>query len=934
MQQESLYSSDNPQQDQATGPVTCLGKTFVNDQARRDYFLALLAEKLKDPEFRKIEGFPIGSDEDILNLSDPPYYTACPNPWIGDFVAEWEAQKPASDEEYHREPFAADVSEGKNDPIYNAHSYHTKVPHKAIMHYILHYTNPGDIVFDGFCGTGMTGIAAQMCGDREVVISLGYQVKPNGIILQEETDEDGKKVWRPFSKLGERKAVLNDLSPAATFISSSLNGCITTGEFNVDVEKAILDVESNIGWMYQTYHSDGETIGEIAYTIWSDVLICPNCGSDIVFWDEAVDKKALKVLSEFNCYHCGTSLKKSDCPKKIVSSFDEIIGDTVLQIKQEPVLIEYYIGSRKYTKKPDMVDFERIRKIENEPITEWVPFFKMPVGERYLKDSFHLIGYSHVHHFFKKSSMISISLLRNHFLKNHSRSGMFSLNSITGRLVSNIVGYQLGKRGNVPMSGTLYVPSLIAEANPFRAIQSKIKSFKTVLNQKHHSICNTGSSSSLVNIPDNSIDYIFTDPPFGNNLSYSELNVLSEAWLNILTNDEPEAIIDRGRKKDAFDYHLLLSSCINEFYRVIKPNGWITVEFHNSKNSIWNIIQQSLGEAGFVVADVRTLDKKGETYKQSQQGLVKADLIISAYKPSNDLLDQFKLTGGTEEGAWNFIKNHLAQLPVFVKTNNKPEIILERQFFMLFDRMVAFHVQHGITVPLSANDFRAGLQQRFSERDGMYFLVDQLVDYDKKRSIYGELTQTCLLVTDEVTAIKWLRAAIKDKPQSISDLQPQFLKEIAGWNKNEISLELSSLLEQNFLCYDSKGLVPDQIHSYLSSNWKELRNLPKDDPNLIAKAHDRWYIPDPNKAHDLEKLREKLLLKEFDEYKAAKKKLKVFRIEAVRAGFKKLWEQQEFAALIAVADKLPSNVLEEDPVLLMYYDQAVTLSQVDADDEW
>ena len=126
MQQDSLFSSDNPQQDQATGPVTCLGKTFANDQARRDYFLALLAEKLKDPEFRKIEGFPIGSDEDILNLSDPPYYTACPNPWIGDFVAEWEAQKPASDEEYHREPFAADVSEGKNDPIYNAHSYHTK----------------------------------------------------------------------------------------------------------------------------------------------------------------------------------------------------------------------------------------------------------------------------------------------------------------------------------------------------------------------------------------------------------------------------------------------------------------------------------------------------------------------------------------------------------------------------------------------------------------------------------------------------------------------------------------------------------------------------------------------------------------------------------------------------------------------------------------
>ena len=71
---------DNPNQpnQQQDGPVECLGKTFENDQARREHYLAILAEKLKDPEFRKIEGFPIGEDEDILNLSDPPYYTACP----------------------------------------------------------------------------------------------------------------------------------------------------------------------------------------------------------------------------------------------------------------------------------------------------------------------------------------------------------------------------------------------------------------------------------------------------------------------------------------------------------------------------------------------------------------------------------------------------------------------------------------------------------------------------------------------------------------------------------------------------------------------------------------------------------------------------------------------------------------------------------------
>ena len=150
-----------------SGTVECLGQTFPSDDARRDHYLGLLAEKLKDPEFRKIEGFPIGEDKDILALSDPPYYTACPNPWFEDFIKHY-GRPYDPKEKYHCEPFAADVREGKGDPIYNAHSYHTKVPHQIVMRYLLHYTSPGDLVADIFSGTGMTGVAAKMCGDRSV----------------------------------------------------------------------------------------------------------------------------------------------------------------------------------------------------------------------------------------------------------------------------------------------------------------------------------------------------------------------------------------------------------------------------------------------------------------------------------------------------------------------------------------------------------------------------------------------------------------------------------------------------------------------------------------------------------------------------------------------------------------------------------------------
>src|SRR5690554_2256757 len=157
--------------------ITVLGKTFNTEEERRNYFREELRKKL--PELKQMEGFPIGEDEDILNLSDPPYYTACPNPWLNNFITEWETEKMELEKQGLRkadfevtEPYAADVSEGKNEPIYNAHSYHTKVPHKAILRYLLHYTMPGDSIYDGFSGSGMTGIAATKCGDQKEIQSM------------------------------------------------------------------------------------------------------------------------------------------------------------------------------------------------------------------------------------------------------------------------------------------------------------------------------------------------------------------------------------------------------------------------------------------------------------------------------------------------------------------------------------------------------------------------------------------------------------------------------------------------------------------------------------------------------------------------------------------------------------------------------------------
>ncbi|WP_426377592.1 DNA methyltransferase [Desulforudis sp. 1031] len=927
-----------------SGPVECLGTTFPNDEERRKYFLEKLREKLQDPEFRRIEGFPIGSDEDILALSDPPYYTACPNPFIEDFIRHYGKPYDPANDNYRREPFAADVSEGKNDPIYNAHSYHTKVPHKAIMRYILHYTEPGDVVFDGFCGTGMTGVAAQLCGDRKAVESLGYKVDKDGTISQQETDENGRTGWKPFSKLGARRVVLNDLSPAATFIAYNYNTPVDVKAFEREAKRILKEVEDECGWMYETLHTDGKTKGRINYTVWSEVFACPDCGAEIVYYDAAFQQETFEVADTFPCPHCRSELNKKSLLRMWDTYFDESLKKSHRLVRYRPVLINYQVGGNRYKKKPDEYDLLVLKRIEEEPVTDWFPTHEMPDGERKGKDGYHLKGITHLPHFYFRRALVVYARM---WQKVNECATVFMRFFVQGNglTVTKMNRYRENafSQVNQYMSGTMFVGSLISEVSPAYSMTNKLQRLSKLQMPgiTEWAAITTQSTTSISTIADNSIDYIFVDPPFGNNLHYSELNFFWEAWLKVLTQREPEAVMDKERNRTLQDYQQLMTKCFQEICRVLKPGRWLTVEFHNSRNSVWFAIQQALEHAGFVVADVRTLDKQQETYKQSIQKLVKQDLVITAYKPNGGLEQRFRLVAGTEEGAWDFTRTHLKQLPVFVSKDGKAEVIAERQNYLLFDRMVAFHVQRGVTVPLSAAEFYAGLAQRFPECDGMYFLPEQVAEYDKKRMKVKEVLQLQLFVTDEASAIQWLKQQLTRKPQTFQELHPQFLKEIGGWQKHEKPLELSELLEQNFLRYDGKGPIPAQIVSWMKQS-ADLRKIIQEEITsghatedngqlstqssvLIARAKDRWYVPDPNKAGDLEKLRERALLREFEEYRtSSQKRLRVFRLEAVRAGFKKAWQERDYATIVAVARKIPENVLQEDPKLLMWYDQALT----------
>ena len=101
-------------------------------------------------------------------------------------------------------------------------------------------------------------------------------------------------------------------------------------------------------------------------------------------------------------------------------------------------------------------------------------------------------------------------------------------------------------------------------------------------------------------------------------------------------------------------------------------------------------------------------------------------------------------------------------------------------------------------------------------------------------------------------------------------------------------------------------------------------SLSKDNPALRERGKGRWYIPDPNKAGDLEKIREKALLREFSIYESSKGKIKEFRIEAIRAGFKKAWQDKNYALIKNICERMPSAVVDEDEKLLMWYSNSLS----------
>ncbi|PKL79312.1 MAG: DNA methylase, partial [Candidatus Melainabacteria bacterium HGW-Melainabacteria-1] len=519
----------------------------------------------------------------------------------------------------------------------------------------------------------MTGVAAQLCGDVNQVQALGYQVKHHDIL-----NEEGKC----FSKIGARIAVLNDLSPAASFISYNTNTPIDPEQFRHAAINLIDDAERECSWMYKTIPvgekaftqeicsklDNISSINEIQkalepfegklatvnYTVWSDIFICSSCGAEICLWDETVDLVENSVKKIFSCSHCSSELKLTK--KKVdklerawENTYDHGLNKVVRRAKSKLVWVSYtYQKGRRSEKSPDEFDHKLIALIEKLNLDDWFPNTRMPDGEESRRNDD--IGITHVHQFYTKRNLTSIAVLDKKILlakpelKNRLK---MLITSILDRMsVRN--RYMPQHRGNKnrevvgPLSGTLYVPNFSLEVNPVLYLKngklSEIHRALLHITKNYNGVITNQSATSLAQMPDNSVHYIFTDPPFGSVLMYSELNFIYETWLRVHNNNKKEAIENKVQKKDLQAYQHLMTECFKEYERVLMPGHWITVEYHNSHNVVWNAIQEALQMAGLVVSDVRTLDKqKGTTKQLTNANATNQDLIISAYKPTHKL---------------------------------------------------------------------------------------------------------------------------------------------------------------------------------------------------------------------------------------------------------------------------------------------------------
>ena len=652
---------------------------------------------------------------------------------------------------YRRPPFAQPVKAKRSGTIYNAHSYHTKVPPEGIVPYIEHYTDPGDLVLDPFCGSGMTGVAALMT---------------------------------------DRHVILNELSPAAVHIAYNYCTPVDVEALKREFERLKAAVKEEFDWLYGTICDRCGGPATIQYTIWSDVFECSRCGAELALW--IVDSKddTWQVHKRLACSVCGKEWQKAQLKR----------------VKTIPVLTNYECPRcrKKRGEHPTTEsETQRLDDISSKTVPYWYPTDVLdPESEMYIRGALHLRNIRRIDQFYTSRNLWASARLWREFNAvedKRVRMALRFLFTAVNAPHATVMTRVILKGGHKPIltssqSGILYVPSLSVEKNLLAVTERK---FRDITNMASYAmpqytgafIAVVGTSTDLATLAGDTIDYVFTDPPFGMNLYYADLNFIWEAWLGEFTDPTEEAVVNREKKTNAktiAEYARLMGESFREMYRVLKPGRWASVVFHNSDDRIWQVILDAAEIAGFELAEINSFDKGQLSFKgiRGDKGLERVtnqDIVLNLRKPRPGQIPTPNSRTHLVEAEQRVVET----VADFLEANPPPG---QRTLQHLWNHVLYDLLRNG-SVEVSMADVEAMIvyhSQTFKLVDGRYYLRGEAV-------MGGNVFD----LSSDAGAIAWLTAVLGNEPQTTGELIPKWQQETASLGDVDPG-RLDRLLEENF----------------------------------------------------------------------------------------------------------------------------------------
>ncbi|WP_295403534.1 DNA methyltransferase [uncultured Thiocystis sp.] len=484
------------------------------------------------------------------------------------------------------------ISAGKNTYTYDAHTYHTKVPPQGILAFLRHYLPEDGLVLDPFAGSGMTGVAARIAG---------------------------------------MDVILNELSPAACFIARNFTTSVSPEDFSSSIKEVMRAVADVRNRLYSTTCRECGKETEILYTVWSYRVLCTHCQSEFVLWNHCRQYgktvREHKILKEFPCPNCNKKIKKRELSRSSV----------------EPVLIGYKCCSKHQIE--HALSHEDIKKIEDINSGDFLaehfyPTNKIPEGVNLNQPRHH--GLLAIDQLYTKRNLSAMSQLWKaiHRIENNdlAAAAAFVFTSLYQRVTRMSEFRFWGGSGN---TARFNVPFIFNEANVFVTFERKAGNIldhleTTAVHYKGTQAVICQSATNLDYLPDNSIDLIFTDPPFGANINYSEMNILWESWLGNFTDTTHEAIINRAQGKNIQDYQDLMCQSLSECFRVLRPGHWMLLVFMNSSGQVWAALKSAIEKSGFIIKKMDIFDKQHGTFKHFvSDNTAGCDLVLHCQKPFN-----------------------------------------------------------------------------------------------------------------------------------------------------------------------------------------------------------------------------------------------------------------------------------------------------------